>query len=386
MSFFKNETTLPVLVTVMCVLIATVTILYGFNTGKFSWLENRNKKQVAVQKEEEKIVRTDYTDVARKTLDWIDKQRNEEGWYILERGCDYEKKTCDIVWDNKEGNKDGLIATWARLNFYEQHKDPKDLEIVKKDIDLFYEKYKDDNLKDSLWICKITYEMAQSKYIDQIQKDKLKELCLNVKYPIPDEVKKYIDGINEGLGKFSGEIWNYWEGYSMGIRGFNSYFSLMTEMIARNKWQKVNNNMGLVKEYWQINKDYLNEASVEDKCLIGLSGLDLYRFGGEDKEVLGFVEGIYSKYIMNGSVEVKKIYRTSICGLMLKDLYRVTRKYEYLVRFEEISKTIIKFNTDTNNQNEIYLDGGFYKSIAGGFLFLNKNVAENGLLVNLLFD
>ena len=49
--------------------------------------------------------------MARKTLDWIDKQRNEEGWYILERGCDYEKKTCDTVWDNKEGNKDGLIAT-----------------------------------------------------------------------------------------------------------------------------------------------------------------------------------------------------------------------------------------------------------------------------------
>ena len=179
-----KRVSLPVAITIGCGLIF-LGLAASFLVKKGN-LNRGNKPEP-----KETIKRTDYTDVARKTLDWIDQQRNEDGWYILERGCDYEKKTCDIVWDNKEGNKDGLIATWARLNFFEQHQDPKDLKIIKKDIDLFYDKYKDDNLSDSLWLCKITYEMAQSKYIDQTQKDKLKELCMGVEYPSTEEVKKY---------------------------------------------------------------------------------------------------------------------------------------------------------------------------------------------------
>ena len=160
----------------MCVLLAGVTGLFLLNQGHLDRFLAKKTSNTGVGVTEVNVTRTDYSQVARKTLDWIDTQRNEAGWYILERGCDFETKTCNTIWDNEEGNKDGLIATWARLNFYDQEKDPKDLEIVKKDIDLFYEKYKNDNLKDSLWICKITYEMAQSKYIDQTQKDKLKDL------------------------------------------------------------------------------------------------------------------------------------------------------------------------------------------------------------------
>jgi hypothetical protein len=148
-----KRVSLPVAITIICGLIF-LGLAATFVTRKQGKLEPK-----------ETIKRTDYTQVARKTLDWIDQQRNEDGWYILGKTCG-EKDCEQVVDDAEEGNKDGLIATWARLNFFEQHQDPKDLEIVKKDIDLFYNKYKGDNLSDSLWLCKITYEMAQSKHLD----------------------------------------------------------------------------------------------------------------------------------------------------------------------------------------------------------------------------
>ena len=384
-----NKIDLLILLAIMAVMIFAVLMLYGFNNGKFTFLNNKNQKQNLNQEiKEEEIKRTDYTDVARKTLDWIDKQRNEDGWYILERGCDYEKKTCDIVWDNKEGNKDGLIATWARLNFYEQHKDPKDLEIVKKDIDIFYEKYKNDNLKDSLWICKITYEMAQSKYIEQPQKDKLKELCINVEYPSPEEVKKYTDDIDEELVKLKGEIWDNWKGYSVALRGFNNYFGLTTEMIVKNKWQKEDKNIDLAREYWKINKNYLDDIPTEDKCLLGLSGLDLYRFGGEEKTVLNFVEVIYDKYMKESDGEkTKREYQTTMCGLMLKGLYQITDKLKYGTALEINNDILYTINNDNNeNKNQMVSDGGFYKSGLGILLAPFKNITENGLIIDLIRD
>jgi hypothetical protein len=115
-------------------------LLVGVVVGLF-WLNQQKTKTKVVKKTEPEMARTDYSGVARKTLDWIDQQRNDNGWYVLEKGCDVNKKTCDTVRDNKEGNKDGLITTWARFNFYQQTKDPKDLEIVESDINKFYEKY-----------------------------------------------------------------------------------------------------------------------------------------------------------------------------------------------------------------------------------------------------
>lgn len=383
-----NKIDLLILLAIMAVMFFAVLMLYGFNNGKFTFLNNKNQKQNLNQEIKKEVKRTDYTDVARKTLDWIDKQRNEDGWYILERGCDYEKKTCDIVWDNKEGNKDGLIATWARLNFYEQHKDPKDLEIVKKDIDIFYDKYKDDNLKDSLWICKITYEMAQSKYIDQGQKNKLKELCFNVEYPSPEEVKKYTDDIDEELAKLKGEIWDNWKGYSVALRGFNNYFGLTTDIIARNNWQKDSIYIDSINEYWRISEKHVSVVSEEDKCLIGLSGIDLYIYDKKNVNIINSVEEIYNKYMKEEDGEkTKREYQTTMCGLMLKGLYQITGKLKYGTTLEINNDILYTINNDNNeNKNQMVSNGGFYKSGFGILLAPFKNITENGLIIDLIRD
>ncbi len=378
-----KKVSLPVAIVIGCILIA-------LGLGAAFLVKKDNFK--LQDKSEETVRRTDYTDVARKTLDWIDSQRNEEGWYILERGCDYETKTCDIVWDNEEGNKDGLIATWARLNFYEQHQDPKDLEIVKKDINIFYDKYKDDNLKDSLWICKITYEMAQSKHLDQTQKDKLKELCFNVKFPLPRRIENYwLVSKNEKLSKLSDNKWKEWSSYEATLRGFDASLGYPTDLIYRYKWFKNESDLELAQNIFKvINQLYLDNEkdnfldqvikNQEDICLTVLSSIDIYNLNKDDK-VLSFVNNIYEKTLTK--LENIASFQTSICGEVAKSLFRLTSNKKYLSDLERNNRVIVTLGRDGNN-SVILNDGGFFKSngVHSGVSY--KSVAENGFLVELI--
>lgn len=388
MNLFKNEKTLPVLVVVASSLLVGVIILYGYNSGKFSWLDNKPQKQNLVQEEKNKIKRTDYTDISRKTLDWIDKQRNKDGWYITERGCESAEKSCNMIFDSENGNINGLIATWARLSFYEQNKDPIDLEIVKKDIDIFYDKYKDDNLKDSLWICKITYEMAQSKYIDQIQKDKLKDLCLNTQFPTPSEtetIRKNNLSRLEKIGKEK-EIWKTWEGYDLVMRGLSVYFGYTTEMMNKFFWTKDSQYLNQAKEYFEIAQkqvETIQGLEVENKCLVGLSSLDLYQMGDKEKKYLDYADNIFEEFIVNSEEPVR--VTTPICGLLVKKLYQITQENKYFSSLEFISRILDEYYSD-NLTNKITSENGFYKSNTGRIYAWYKNVVENGLITELIRD
>jgi len=273
---------LPVLVTLMCVLLIGVLGLVYLNRG---YLNHLFFKKNTVDTTEIKITRTDYSQVARKTLDWIDTQRNEDGWYILERDCDVTTKTCDTVWDNSDGNKDGLIATWARFNFYEQTKDPADLDIVKSDINKFYEKYSD-GVDNALWICKITYDMWQSGEFDQEMKDKLEKICFNAQFPTPEEVKVYWENIKNKNTNLDGtkKIWETWNNYVFGVRDFNVNLSLTSDALAKYLWSKNQDYLDLAEKYFKEAKNVYESNSylaADDICLVGISGLNMYEFGNK---------------------------------------------------------------------------------------------------------
>ena len=370
-----NKIDLLILLAIMAVMIFAVLMLYGFNNGKFTFLNNKNQKQNLNQEiKEEEIKRTDYTEVARKTLDWIDRQRNEEGWYILERGCDYEKKTCDVVWDNKEGNKDSLIATWARLNFYEQHQDPKDLEIVKKDIDIFYDKYKNDNLKDSLWICKITYEMAQSKNIEMDQKNKLREICADYNPVSIDLINSKVQNQN-----FFQNSSNSTENALLNI--FDSDFGILSNLIYRNLWLKQNEDISLIENYYDnflkiINGNYANLKSANDACLVLSSVLDKYEINN-DKNIVNRVGEWRIK--VSDKYKDNKEASSLICGLLDQKLHEVSGNNIFLENLQNTRNTIMS-DIDTN-----YGDGFFVFSQKHQDVLI-KDVVENSLVVKIMGD
>jgi hypothetical protein len=375
---------LPILLMVMAVLMFVVVLSYEVNTGQLDFLKNKNQKQkftqtTTVPTQEPKIVRTDYTDVARKTLDWIDKQRNEDGWYILARVCG--QKDCEAVWDDKEtGNKDGLIATLARLNFYEQQQDPKDLEIVKKDIDKFWEKYKDKDLSDSLWLCKITYEMSQSKYIDKEQKDKLKKLCLKKKFLEKEEIKKYWgERFKRTIEITYSPI--SWTSYSLQERYFDIFFGSITDLVYRNLWFDNEGDVSLINDYFlEIDSLLKNKKSLEPQnvCLFGISTLDMYKNIGESENKLDYSVGLYNQFGINND----KYFDNPICGLFTRELFELTSEEKYLDKLNNSNNLIIK-----NNQRiERDASGeGFVRSDLSREGFNpGRNIVENGIIVELI--
>lgn len=384
MSIFKNETTLPILITIACTLLMAGMLLYGYNTGKFTWLDNKTQKHnlVQVEKEEERIKRTDYTDVARKTLDWIDKERNQSGWYILGKNCG--PNDCEQMVDDYEvGNKDGLIATWARLNYYEQHQDPKDLDIVKKDIDLFYDKYKNKDLNDSLWLCKITYEMAQSKYLEQVQKDKLKELCLKKEVLEIEKIGSYLEDKYEAFAlKPSMGSWNY---YTINDRYLDDVFGGVSDLVFKYKWTGDKNYLVQIDKYIENqsnlvvkNRGFLFD-NIQNNCLLGLSLMDRYELAGKNKIDLDGARNWFEKLKID---EKPNLVNSPVCGLLAKKLYEVTGVVGFFNDLEAISKAL----TLNNQREERGLNQeGFVRSdlSKGGFL-PNRVVVENGLMVELL--
>lgn len=335
---------------------------------------------------EPKITRTDYSAVARKTLDWIDKQRNDDGWYILERGCDYEKKTCDTVWDNEEGNKDGLIATWARFNFYQQTKDPKDLEIVKSDINKFYEKYPN-GVDNALWICKITYDMWKSDLFDQSIKDKLERICfgsnISLSGSVDDLLKENISKV-VSLGKQDERVWKTWDGYSLLVRGWNAYFGYPSDLVFKYIWR--DNSAFLVesKDYFEALKKQIESGLIvntEDQCLMGLSALDIYQFAGKDVSYFNYASSFYENFItMSGNP--RKV-TTPMCGLLSKELYFLTKDSVYLSKLEFNNMILTEFNFDGEN-NIINHDNSFFRSDTGLLFVPFKRIVENGLIVELI--
>lgn len=374
-----KKISLPVLVTIMCVMLLGVVVLTYLNRGYFSKIFNKGK---TVQKTEEvKITRTDYSQTARKTLDWIDKQRGEDGWYILERGCDLKAKTCDTVWNNEEGNKDGLIATWARFNFYNQTKDPKDLEIVKSDINKFYEKYPN-GVDNALWICKITYDMWSSKLFDQTTKDKLEKICFSSQFPTPEEVKEYWNGGKdkevEKISSSTKKSWENWNGYSLNLRGFDANFGYVIDMLSKYEWKKDKTYLDLAKRYLILEQG-LYESKIDDPenvCLLGISSFFLYK-DTNDQNYLNYTQKIFEDKIVN--YETRLQYQTTLCGFLTKLLYKETKNQDILIFLEMNNRVVIELKMDGNN-TQIMNDNSFFKSNGKNDMVFYKNIVENSLV------
>lgn len=230
--------------------------------------------------------------------------------------------------------------------------------------------------------------MAQSKYIDQIQKDKLKDLCLNTQFPTPSEtetIRKNNLSRLEKIGKEK-EIWKTWEGYDLVMRGLSVYFGYTTEMMNKFFWTKDSQYLNQAKEYFEIAQkqvETIQGLEVENKCLVGLSSLDLYQMGDKEKKYLDYADNIFEEFIVNSEEPVR--VTTPICGLLVKKLYQITQENKYFSSLEFISRILDEYYSD-NLTNKITSENGFYKSNTGRIYAWYKNVVENGLITELIRD
>lgn len=230
--------------------------------------------------------------------------------------------------------------------------------------------------------------MAQSKYLEQEQKDKLEKICFNTQFPTPKETEK-IREVNSSrvieVGKQK-EIWKTWEGYDLVMRGLNVYFGYPTEMMSKYSWKKDPKYLSLAKEYFDLSQkqvESIQRLEIENRCMIGLSGLDIYQLGDKETKYLDYANNIFEEFIIK-SEEPSRV-TTPICGLLVKKLYQITAENKYMTNLDFISRILDEFYSDSKT-NKIISEGGFYKSNTGRVYSWYKNVAENGLIAELIRD
>lgn len=233
--------------------------------------------------------------------------------------------------------------------------------------------------------------MAQSGYLDDGQKGKLKELCFNTEFPSPEEMSDYQKLVASKVEKLDSSvvIWKTWSGYQLAVRGFDNYFGISTDLINKYLWTKDKSYLDLAKKHLEKMK----EALVKDKdfvvaenlCLAGYSSVDIYQYGDKNEENLNYATNIFATYINNEGD--RKKFQTTICGLLAKKIYGLSKDKNFLVELEKNNKVLNRNLLDAESsfasENN---DFAFFKAMNGGFDLPYKNVTENGLIVELIRD
>jgi hypothetical protein len=178
---------------------------------------------------------------------------------------------------------------------------------------------------------------------------------------------------------------NNWNNYVMRRRTFDAYFGSASDYLFRYLINNDKNDLDSANNYFDKLKEVVEKdliISQENLCLVGYSALDFYQFGGKNKDYLSFSVDMVENRIL-GKNETS--YNTPICGLFVKKLFQITREQKYL-SILEINNKSIKNNFFDEKQTDSVGYGGFFASNLGVFYSTNKNVVENGILVELLRD
>lgn len=327
---------------------------------------------------------TDYSDVRNQTITWLN-DRKVDNWYVLELLCDPKEKTCNKAFTNSEGNRDGLLVTYALYRTYLETKNSVFLDNIKNDVNSYYGKYANSN-NEGIWLCKISYDLFKSNLFDKETNNKLKQICWDKKFTAIDELKKYWDNRATVFSKLdlSGDEWNNWAAYSAFGRGFDSTLSYVSDLLTMYEWKKDSKLFELANEYLAFNKEILESGKINsqsDVCLVGTSALDMYKYE-EKTDNLDYAEWVYKTYLSDRQY---KTYRTPVCELFIKDLLLATNKELYFSRLESDLKTLTSIFVD-GKSNNITNDGSFYKMNIGSLSSPVKNVTENAMMVSLLSD
>ena len=190
-------------------------VFMGFKFGLFN--KFLNKKSVS-NNQKLSALETKYCDYAKKTLDWMDKTRTNDGKYALYVECDKEKKECsNLIGTGSSGHND-LPILWARYKYFLKTQDQKQLSIVKKDIDIYFNQLNKSLINNNFWNCRILSDMRDEKVLGTDYIKKLDNLCKTSHYLDTENVvtdnngqKKvvvdlpYLDGgvlSNKDLNKF----------------------------------------------------------------------------------------------------------------------------------------------------------------------------------------
>lgn len=341
-------------------------------------------------------------EIAEKVLDWLDKQRDENGVYYVSRMCT-EKGYCEEATKAGTSGHNGIAPIWGRFKYYEKTKDPSSMEIINKDLNTYSDSEKVEMIQNDFWNCKFMYELWQSDLLSEKQKSLAEEICWRRRstYHSPPELESYvkweiIDNIWTEVAKNEVDLVNLKsvvdgnisfqeklpEDFAQRLQEYTTYPS---EFVARYFWKE--NEIDLTKAKFYFNKAiqaYFQKTDLFKQshlCSLGISSLDFQKVEKE-RVYIEFAEDLFEQ-AQNVNSQVKH----PLCITLAQGLFEETEDRKYQAIKKSLVQELVDQTFDYPGYSG-YTSGqvNFREIRPGGAVESKRLIRQNSLISGILSD
>lgn len=345
-------------------------------TQKANGAKSENKYgQVTAEKKHE------YKQISISVLDWLDKNKNAQGVYSYGTMCDSSNKC-----KNADDNRVGLAAIWAKFKFYEYTHDPKALEQVLEDIEIYLDENKVAVIQPDFWGCKFLADIGMSDRISLVQRTKVRNLCGRVNRTPNKSIAQQMTAssiqpidINILLNQGTVVVER-----NTDITELVDYSIVAAESAYTYTWLK--NDTLLKKANLHFNKAsqayYTKRDKTEkEEVLYRIAVLDLYRMNN-DQKLKSLSEKLFLSYKHPGSC-----LDIEVCTLKVyyfNKLNNLFNKAEYQTYTLYLLNNLIEKNYDIKGHTGLKNDNGAFHG--GTFDDYSYMTMYNSLLAGILIS
>ena len=191
----------------------------------------KNLKEISTNKTSkisDDTIDSSFLKASETTLKLINKQKNDNGIYNTGVMCSADFTECK---DLGESHYSGIPVIWGRFNFYLKNKDQEDLDLVKNDIDNYFEMVKTKTIGANNDGCILLYDLWKDESFDKGYKEKISTICSSFQYPGSlnyEEIKKTDGELLISIDKKIDKILKWQPGESVDASG--EYDSIIQEL------------------------------------------------------------------------------------------------------------------------------------------------------------
>ncbi len=312
--------------------------------------------------------------MVKKTLDWLETQKNENGVYYLSEMpySDTDKSTRRI------DGRAGVYAIWGKFNYWQKTNDATVLSGIQTDLATYNNPQKIKTFQPDFWSCKLLYDLSQESSL----KDAAKNLCWRSAIVIEDlstdnmisenTVIKTIPAVdlNTVFSSQSDTQPTPEEKATFNAK-FNQYASLSSDFSAKYLWANNQKNMEVAKALFNLAANiyakYRTFGFLGGACPLGQAALDLYS-STSDTKYLNFAQEVFKH---EASLE-KQI----VCGIFASNLNKAKPSDIY-------QQTVAKIVNNAGLNSYDATSGAFFSGSRDNQI---RTIRDNSLIIKLLID
>ena len=305
----------------------------------------------------------------------------------------------------------GLAAIWGRFKYFEQTRNPQDLEIIRQDLKTYTDHTKMLVLQNDFWNCKFMFDLWQSNAFSSEEKEKIEEICFSSDYTLFREIEDLVKAGDYQEKHDFLEVLSMKRFYTIAPTVISSFASDMmhyaaytSDEVARFLWKKDPQDLLRAKIYFdQAIGAYKAESEnryMRGRCVLGMAALDLYQ-GSSDSRYLDFATTLFEKEELDKTCLAQKgevypnrcqdsLFEQTTCSLFSSELFKLTKAAKYQVFSEKIITNLIDKSFDFSGYSgEFSGDGSFYswgRGLKPEEVNISKGIRENGLIVGVLLE